>query len=43
MPQILLYFRAESIGLKGTELPGEINSNPGHLHKIEKIRSFIGA
>ncbi len=39
----VIFFKAESIGLKGTELPGEINSNIELLRKIEKIRSFIGA
>ncbi len=39
----VIFLKAESIGLKGTELPDKINSNPELLQKIEKIRAFIGA
>ncbi len=39
----VIFLKAESIGLVGTELPNEINSNPELLQKIESIRAFVGA
>jgi len=36
----MVFVRASDVGKKGTELPGEINSDVQFLEKIEKIRSY---
>jgi len=36
----MVFVRASDVGKKGTELPGEINSDAQFLEKIEKIRSY---
>ncbi|WP_026693008.1 2-methylaconitate cis-trans isomerase PrpF family protein [Peribacillus kribbensis] len=39
---VLVFVRAEDVGLKGTELQGEVNGNPEILDTLEKIRVEAG-
>jgi len=39
----VIFIDAKTLGLKGTELPPEIDSRPEILETLEKIRSHIGA
>ncbi len=36
-----IYVRASELGLKGTERPQEVDSDPELLKKLEKIRSYV--